>query len=30
MMYSATMNDEVRTLCRKFMEKPVEIAIDDD
>ena len=30
MMYSATLSKEVRPICRKFMQKPHEIFIDDE
>jgi len=29
MMFSATLNDEIRTICKKFMHDPVEIYIND-
>lgn len=29
MMFSATMTDEVKTICRKFMRNPFEIFIDN-
>ena len=30
MMYSATLDDNVRPICRKFCQDPMEILIDDD
>merc|ERR1719238_1759964 len=30
MMFSATMSKEVRALCKKFMQNPHEISIDDE
>lgn len=30
MMFSATLSEEVRPICKKFMHKPMEIYIDDD
>jgi ATP-dependent RNA helicase UAP56/SUB2 len=30
MMYSATMTPEIRTLCKKFMQKPHEISVDEE
>lgn len=30
MMYSATLNKEVRAVCRKFCQDPMEIFVDDD
>lgn len=30
MMFSATLNETVRPVCKKFMHKPVEVYIDDD
>ena len=30
MMFSATMNKEIRAVCRKFVQNQVEIFIDDD
>lgn len=30
MMYSATMSNEVKNICRKFMKNPFEIFIDDE
>jgi ATP-dependent RNA helicase UAP56/SUB2 len=30
MLYSATMSDEIRPICRKFCQDPMEILIDDD
>ena len=30
MMYSATLDDQVRPICRKFCQDPMEILIDDD
>lgn len=29
MMFSATMTDEVKNICRKFMRNPFEIFIDN-
>lgn len=29
-MYSATMNSEVRQVCKKFMKSPFEIHIDNE
>ena len=29
MMFSATMTDEVKSICRKFMRNPFEIFIDN-
>jgi superfamily II DNA/RNA helicase len=29
MMFSATLNTEVRAVCKKFMHKPMEVYIDD-
>jgi ATP-dependent RNA helicase UAP56/SUB2 len=29
-MYSATMSAEIRTLCKKFMNSPFEIRIDNE
>jgi superfamily II DNA/RNA helicase len=30
MMFSATMSKTVRNVCRKFMQKQVEVFIDDE
>lgn len=30
MMYSATLDKEVRPICRKFCQDPMEIFVDDD
>ena len=30
MMFSATLSQEVRPICRKFMQNPNEIFVDDD
>eukprot|EP00921_Rhytidocystis_pertsovi_P005198 GHVQ01009003.1.p1 GENE.GHVQ01009003.1~~GHVQ01009003.1.p1 ORF type:complete len:471 (+),score=80.84 GHVQ01009003.1:433-1845(+) len=30
MFFSATMNKEIRDVCRKFMQSPVEVFIDDE
>ena len=30
MMFSATMQPEVKNICRKFMKNPFEIFIDDE
>jgi ATP-dependent RNA helicase UAP56/SUB2 len=30
MMYSATLDKEVRPVCRKFCQNPMEIFVDDD
>ncbi|OII73821.1 Sub2p like superfamily II helicase [Cryptosporidium ubiquitum] len=30
MMFSATMTKEIRDVCRKFMQNPVEIFVDDE
>jgi ATP-dependent RNA helicase UAP56/SUB2 len=30
MMFSATMAKEIRTVCKKFMNKPAEIYVDDE
>merc|ERR1719281_2130314 len=30
MMFSATMTSETRTLCKKFMQKPHEISVDEE
>lgn len=30
MMYSATLSKETRAVCRKFMDSPMEVFIDDD
>lgn len=30
MMFSATMSPEIRQVCRKFMQKPLELYVDDD
>jgi len=30
MMFSATLNPEMRTICKKFMKQPFEIAIDNE
>ena len=29
-MYSATMNAEIRLICKKFMNSPFEIHIDNE
>lgn len=29
-MFSATMNPEIRTICKKFMKTPFEITIDNE
>jgi len=29
-MYSATMNAEMKTICKKFMNSPFEITIDNE
>ena len=29
MMFSATLSDEMRTVCKKFMQDPMEIYVDD-
>lgn len=29
MMYSATLSKEIRPICKKFMQNPLEIFIDD-
>ncbi len=29
-MYSATMNQEIRTVCKRFMKNPFEISIDNE
>lgn len=28
-MYSATMNEDMRTICKKFMNNPFEVIIND-
>jgi len=30
MMFSATMSKEIREVCRKFMQSPVEVFVDDE
>ena len=30
MMYSATLHSDVRPVCRKFCQDPMEIYVDDD
>lgn len=30
MMFSATLSQEVRPICKKFMQNPLEIYVDDD
>jgi len=30
MMFSATMSKEIRTVCKKFMQDPMEVYIDDE
>jgi len=30
MMYSATLSQEIRTICKKFCQQPLEVFIDDD
>lgn len=30
MMYSATLSQEIRPICKKFMRNPLEIYVDDD
>jgi hypothetical protein len=30
MMFSATLSQEVRPICKKFMQNPMEIYVDDD
>lgn len=30
MMFSATLSQETRPICRKFMQTPLEIFVDDD
>jgi len=30
MMFSATLSKEIRPVCRKFMQEPMEIYVDDD
>jgi ATP-dependent RNA helicase UAP56/SUB2 len=30
MMYSATLDKEIRPICRKFCQDPMEIFVDDD
>ena len=30
MMYSATLDKEIRPVCRKFCQDPMEIFVDDD
>ena len=30
MMYSATLDKEIRPVCRKFCQNPMEIFVDDD
>lgn len=30
MMFSATMNSEMRTVCKKFMKNPLEITVDEE
>ncbi|ELK27668.1 ATP-dependent RNA helicase DDX39A [Myotis davidii] len=30
MMFSATLSKEIRPVCRKFMQEPLEVAVDDD
>lgn len=30
MFFSATMNKEIRSLCKKFMQQPIEVFIDDE
>lgn len=30
MMFSATLNPEMRNICKKFMKSPFEIAIDKE
>ena len=30
MMFSATLNKEVRVVCKKFMQNPLEIYVDDE
>jgi len=29
-MFSATMNAEIRNICKKFMKSPFEITIDNE
>ena len=29
-MFSATLNKEVRPVCKKFMQNPLEIYVDDE
>jgi ATP-dependent RNA helicase UAP56/SUB2 len=30
MMFSATLSQEIRPVCKKFMQNPLEIYVDDD
>ena len=30
MMFSATLSQEIRPICKKFMQNPLEIFVDDD
>ena len=30
MMFSATLSQEIRPICKKFMQNPLEIYVDDD
>jgi ATP-dependent RNA helicase UAP56/SUB2 len=30
MMFSATLSQEVRPICKKFMQNPLEIYVDDE
>lgn len=30
MMFSATMNKEIRDVCKRFMQSPVEVIVDDE
>lgn len=30
MMFSATMNKEIREVCKRFMQNPVEVIVDDE
>merc|ERR1712157_171091 len=30
MMFSATLSKEIRVVCKKFMQDPMEIYVDDD
>ena len=30
MMFSATLSQEIRPICKKFMQNPLEIYVDDE